>query len=101
LGRKKIINKPKITNVIKKESEPKEKEILNRNLILIEISELKEMPFCWTRGYTLQENDTIEGCCKQYEKCFNHEPLEGWLYTNKQGHKSLRLKVSDEEKLKQ
>jgi hypothetical protein len=101
LGRKKLINKTKVTHankLNKEEKSPEIKEILNRNLILINISELKEMPSTWAQGYSLQENDTIEQCCKLYEDRYKHDPLEGWLYTNKQGQKLLYLKLEKNDK---
>lgn len=105
MGRKKLTDKSKkithATKPIKKEITPKAKEILKGNLVLIEIGELKEMPSYWMRGYSLQESDTIEDCCKLYEDRYNHEPLEGWLYTNKQGHRTLHLRITDEEKSSQ
>jgi hypothetical protein len=95
LGRKKLLNKTKITN---KQLEPIEKEILKRDLALINITELKELPNYWMRGYSLQPDETIEDCCKLYKSHYNHEPLEGWLYTNKQTHRKLYLRISDEER---
>lgn len=103
MGRKKgSANKTKVAKFVKKEIvAPKEKEILERKLILTEISELKQMPGYWMRYYFLQATDTIEDCCKLYEYRYSHEPLEGWLYTNSQGQRTLHLRISDEEKSSQ
>jgi len=98
VGRKKLLNKSKITSSTKKFTAPLEKEELQRNLALTEISSLKELPTHWMRTYSLRLDEKIEPCCKIYEHKYGHSPSEGWIYTNTQGQRTLYLKISDEEK---
>jgi len=100
LGRKKIIGKRKVVSNTKTESNLNEKEILKRDIILTDIDDLKKLPRYWMRAYSIGSNDTIEQCCQLYNQRYDHDPLEGWLYTNTQNQKILYLRIAEEEKYK-
>jgi hypothetical protein len=87
LGRKKL-NK----NIIAEE------QLENKNIELILLKELKELPSCWTRGFSIpqdekERNKNIDLCFEKYEIVYGHKALEGWSYTNLQDQQTIYLKL--------
>ncbi len=80
---------PKITSQNTKEEEDK--------FELIEINELKNLPNVWMRSFSLSEKDSIDSCLYKYRQCYNHDPFEGWIYTNSNGQRFVYLKIKDDE----
>ena len=69
-----------------------------KNIGIIEISNIKELPDCWMRSYTLTKDSSISICYNKYKDRYNHEPVGGWIFTNSKGQKTLYFKINDSDK---
>jgi cell division protein YceG involved in septum cleavage len=90
LGRKKK------TENIKLLMEPKNSEY---DVTLHEVgTDLKQVTKDWSRGFSLSAEELVESCYQKYERIFNHNPTEGWLFIDSQGIRTLYLKLEKGDK---